>query len=248
MTKSYIRGGVILTLFLLFGWDEVGAQTKRTVFALDENSVVKDSTGRQISKIEFYEALISGNFQFKPIRDKTGEIIEFLLIRCDKKSNNTKLNVVSNSSCAPTVPYAVGMLAPDFSGRDLSDTVTYDFNFFKGRKVVVLHFWFTKCKPCIDELPDMNRLRERYKDRADIVFIAPTFEFKEPIDEFLAEHPFNYAILPEAYEAIKNYKVTAYPLNIIIDFDGRIAYISAGGMPGLEYLMDKKIRELLGMK
>ncbi|MFN8308610.1 MAG: TlpA disulfide reductase family protein [Chitinophagales bacterium] len=236
----------VLMAFLLAS--QLGqAQTTRSVFALDENSIIKDSTGRQITKIEFYEALVSGNFQFKPIKDRTGQIIEFLLVRCDRKNNNTQLNVVSNSGCAPTSAYTVGMLAPDFSGRDLSDTVTYDFNFFKGRKVVVLHFWFTKCKPCLDEIPDLNHLKERYRDRADIVFIAPTFELKEGIDEFLTEHRFDYAILPESYEAIKNYKVTAYPLNVIIDFEGRIAYISAGGLPGIEYLMDKKIRELLGM-
>jgi hypothetical protein len=78
--------------------------------------------------------------------------------------------------------------------------------------------------------------------------VAPTFEFPEVIDSFLTTHKFDYAILPEAYEAIKNYKAIAYPLNVIVDFDGRIAYVSAGGLPGIEYLLDKKIRDLLGMK
>jgi thiol-disulfide isomerase/thioredoxin len=220
----------------------------RTNYSVDENSIIKDSSGRQITKIEFYEAVVSGNYQFKPVKDKNGNTVEYLLIRCDKKDNNTKINISSSSQCAPTTVLHVGQLAPEFYGKDMSDTVTYDFNYYKGRKVVVLNFWFTTCVPCVKELPDLNRLYDRYKDRADIIFIAPTFEFAENIDSFLVNHPFNYNILPEAYEAIKNYKAIAYPLNVIIDFDGRLAYISAGGMPGIEYLLDKKIRDLLDIK
>ena len=222
-------------------------QVTRTPYSLDETAIIKDSTGRQITKIEFYEAVISGNYQFKPVKDKKGSTVEYLLIRCDKKSNNTKINISSSSQCVPTNILNVGQLAPEFYGTDMSDTVTYDYNYYKGRKVVVLNFWFTKCKPCVDEMPDLNRIKDRYKDRADIVFIAPTFDFPELIDSFLVSHPFSWAILPEAYEAIKNYKAISYPLNIVVDFDGRIAYISAGGLPGIEFLLDRKIKELLGI-
>jgi thiol-disulfide isomerase/thioredoxin len=242
----FMKNLLPLTLLLLF-CGMLHAQTTKTSYTLDENSIIKDSTGRQITKIEFYEAVVSGNYQFKPVKDKTGSIVEYMLIRCDKKDNNTKINFESSSQCAPTTVLTVGQLAPDFSGKDMSDTVTYDFNYYKGRKVVVLNFWFTTCPPCVAEIPDLNRLYDRYKDRADIVFIAPTFEFAENVDSFLVNHPFHYPILPEAYEAIKSYKAISYPLNVIIDFDGRIAYVSAGGLAGIEYLMDHKIRDLLGI-
>jgi thiol-disulfide isomerase/thioredoxin len=238
---------ILLVATLLVGHISMGQSSRGTPYSLDDKAVIRDSTGRQITKLEFYEAIVSGNFQFKPVKDKNGNTIEFILVRCDRKSNNTKISFVSTSQCAPTTALNVGQLAPEFFGNDLADTATYDFNYFKGRKIVVLNFWFTKCKPCIDEMQDLNRLHDRYKDRADVVFIAPTFEFSEAIDTFLTEHPFRYAILPEAYEALKNYKVIAYPLNVIIDFDGRIAYVSAGGLPGIEFLMDRKIKELLGM-
>lgn len=237
-----------LTLFLLLlPGVFIYAQVKTTNYTVDENSVIRDSTGRQITKIEFYEAVISGNYQFKPVKDKTGTIVEYLLIRCDKKENNQKISFSSSSQCAPTTALTVGQLAPDFSGKDMSDTVTYDLNYYKGRKVVVLNFWFASCAPCIHEIPDLNRLYDRYSDRADIVFVAPTFEFQEVIDSFLSKYHFKYPILPEAYEAIKNYKAIAYPLNVVIDFDGRIAFVSAGGLSGIEYLLDKKIRDLLGI-
>ncbi len=238
---------VPLVLSLLFCGMLHAQQVTKTNYSVDEHSIIRDSSGRLITKIEFYEAVVSGNYQFKPVKDKNGNTVEYLLIRCEKKDNTTKINFSSSSQCAPTTVLTVGQLAPEFYGKDMTDTVTYDFNYYKGRKIVVLNFWFTTCAPCVKELPDLNRIHERYKDRADIVFIAPTFEFAENIDSFLVEHPFSYSILPEAYEAIKNYKAIAYPLNVIIDFDGRIAFVSAGGLPGIEYLLDKKIRDLLGI-
>ena len=244
MTKHFL---FILFIYLCGMLHAQKQSVTRTAYSVDENSIIKDSTGRQITKIEFYEAVVSGNYQFKPVKDKQGNIVEYVLIRCDKKDNNTKITFQSSSQCAPNTGLTVGQLAPDFSGKDMNDSLTYDLNYYKGRKIVVLCFWFASCPPCIREVPKLNDLQKRYKDRADVVFIAPTFEFAESVDSFLEVHPFNYAILPEAYEAIKNYRVMAYPLNVIIDFEGRIAYVSAGGLDGIEYLLDRKIRDLLGI-
>jgi thiol-disulfide isomerase/thioredoxin len=29
--------------------------------------------------------------------------------------------------------------------------------------VIVLNFWFTQCKPCVAEFPELNELKEKYK-------------------------------------------------------------------------------------
>jgi len=44
-----------------------------------------------------------------------------------------------------------------------SDGQSKDLSAFKG-KVVVLDFWATWCGPCIRSMPNLKRLRERYKD------------------------------------------------------------------------------------
>ena len=236
----------LFLMILLYG--VLSAQTvTKTSYAVDENSIIRDSTGHRLTKIEFYQVVMSGDYQFKPVKDDRGVIKEFSLLRVPKAKNNTNLNIATTTTTAPTTFLKVGDEAPELSGTDMSDTVTYDLAYFKNRKVVVLNFWFSTCRPCIDEVEDLNRMKERYKDRADIVFIAPTFDYPEIVDSFLLKHPFNYAILPEAYQAVRNYRAVAFPLNIIVGFDGKIAYISAGGLPGIEYLMDRKIKELLNI-
>ncbi len=233
-------------LFALLACHVLSAQTvTKTSYAVDENSVIRDSTGHRLTKLEFYQVVMSGEYQFKPVRDDKGMIKEFTLLRVKKSENNTNLNVVSSSTSAPATGLKVGDDAPEISGTELSDSVNYDLTELKGQKVIVLNFWFSTCKPCIDEIEDLNRLRDRYKDRTDIVFIAPTFDYPEIADSFVAKHPFSYTVIPEAYEAVRMYKAVAFPLNVIIGLDGKIAYISAGGLPGIEYVMDRKIRELL---
>lgn len=233
-------------LFALLVCQVLSAQAvTRTSYAVDENSVIRDSTGHRLTKLEFYQVVMSGEYQFKPVKDDKGMIKEFTLVRVKKSENNTSLNVVASTTTAPATGLKVGDDAPEMSGADLIDSTVYDLSTLKGQKVVVLNFWFSTCRPCIDEIEDLNRLQDRYKDRKDIVFIAPTFDYPEIADSFIIKHPFNYIVLPEAYEAVRQYKAVAFPLNVIIGLDGKIAYISAGGLPGIEYVMDRKIRELL---
>lgn len=233
-------------LFALFACHVLSAQTvTKTSYAVDENSVIRDSTGHRLTKLEFYQVVMSGEYQFKPVKDDKGMIKEFTLVRVKKSENNTNLNVVASTTTAPATGLKVGDDAPEMTGADLVDSTIYDLAELKGQKVIVLNFWFSTCKPCIEEVEDLNRLQERYKDRKDIIFIAPTFDYPEIADSFLTRHPFHYIIIPEAYEAVRQYKAVAFPLNVIIGLDGKIAYVSAGGLPGIEYVMDRKIRELL---
>ena len=241
-----IKTVLSLSFAILFCTMLQAQNVKKTTFSVDENSIVKDSTGRRITKLEFYDAVVSGNYKFKPVKDKAGNIIEYLLVRSDSK-DNTKINFTASSTAPSSGGITVGQLAPEFSGRDMNDTATYDFNQYKGHKIVVLNFWFATCAPCITELPDLNRLYDRYKDRSDIVFIAPTFETKENVQTFLAAHPFHYPVLPDAMDAVRAYRAISFPLNIIIDKEGKVAYTSAGGLPGIEYLLDKKIKDLLAI-
>lgn len=52
----------------------------------------------------------------------------------------------------------------DFKGKDL-DGNDVDDSLFAQNKVTVVNFWFSGCKPCVDEMDDLDALNQRIKEQ-----------------------------------------------------------------------------------
>ena len=63
---------------------------------------------------------------------------------------------------------AVGESAPDLSYKMINSNEVGSLEELKG-KVVLINFWATWCPPCLDEMPDLNRLYAEYKDQGLVV-------------------------------------------------------------------------------
>ena len=57
---------------------------------------------------------------------------------------------------------AQGTAFPQFEGSDLEGNPV-DNSLFAGNAFTVVNFWFNGCKPCVQELDDLNALNERIK-------------------------------------------------------------------------------------
>ena len=57
---------------------------------------------------------------------------------------------------------AQGTAFPKFEGSDLEGNPV-DNSLFAGNAFTVVNFWFNGCKPCVQELDDLNALNERIK-------------------------------------------------------------------------------------
>ena len=55
-----------------------------------------------------------------------------------------------------------GSTFPQFEGKDL-DGNSVDSSLFANNAFTVVNFWFNGCKPCVQELDDLNALNERIK-------------------------------------------------------------------------------------
>ena len=115
-----------------------------------------------------------------------------------------------------------GTIISELAFEDLEGK-KYDLESLKG-KVIVLNFWFTKCKPCIAEFPDLNKLKEKFKS-TPVEFCAVTCNNKETVAEFLLKHKLDFTIVPNANGMINTFKIPHYPFNIVIDKEGKIEYI-----------------------
>ena len=65
----------------------------------------------------------------------------------------------------------IAVPAPEFAFANV-DTGEEDRLSHYAGKVVILNFWATWCAPCLDEIPDLNRLQREYPDDLAIISIS----------------------------------------------------------------------------
>lgn len=66
-----------------------------------------------------------------------------------------------------------GQKAPDFVSVDMNGT-EYNLENLRG-KIVVINLWATWCVPCVEEMPMLNNMVNKFKGK-DVVFLGATSE------------------------------------------------------------------------
>ncbi|MDA8595216.1 MAG: TlpA family protein disulfide reductase [Flavobacteriaceae bacterium] len=107
-------------------------------------------------------------------------------------------------------------------------------------KPTLVNFWFTKCAPCIDEMPVLNRIKKDYQDRFN--FVAITYETQEAVDQFMQTHDFDFDQYADQQTLIDQIGIQAYPKNIILDAEGRVQKV----MSGIAYIQDENKNLIIG--
>ena len=116
-----------------------------------------------------------------------------------------------------------GTIIDELNLEDLNNE-KHTLNTLKG-KVIVLNFWFIQCKPCIEEFPDLNELKEHFKNQP-VEFFAVTFNKKEALNTFFKNHKLDFTIIHSNMKLIKKFGIPHYPFFIIIDKNGEIDYFN----------------------
>ena len=104
------------------------------------------------------------------------------------------------------------------------DAQVYDTSNFDN-KVVLLNFWATWCPPCVEELPSLNRLQERYAEE-DLLVVSVDFrETPQEMSNFLAQTPVDFPVLMDLDGRVSlDWGVFSFPSSFIIDRKGQIRY------------------------
>lgn len=114
----------------------------------------------------------------------------------------------------------IGQNLPEFNLKDINGNPVNSKNLLG--KPVVVNLWFTTCGPCIEEMPDLNKLRKEYKD-SDVIFIAITFDTKISVLNFLKKRNFDFTIIPGA-KSYCDYITQLYPVTFFVDRKGIIRF------------------------
>jgi len=137
------------------------------------------------------------------------------------------------------INYDVGKIVSSFNYTDINGNNLKSEN-LKG-KIIVLNFWATSCGPCILEMPELNKLVEKYKDK-NVVFIAPiVFANNESVKQFLLKNPFNYQIV---LIDSKDYDITSFPTHIIINQELNVVEKLVGANPENIVKLENVLNEL----
>jgi peroxiredoxin len=97
-------------------------------------------------------------------------------------------------------------------------------------KVVFLNFWATWCPPCKAEMPSMERLHRRYRDRGfTILAVSIDGGSDRPVREFVKTHGLTFLIgLDPNVEVANLYGVRALPSTFLIDRSGDTVAVALG--------------------
>ena len=97
-------------------------------------------------------------------------------------------------------------------------------------KVVLVNFWATWCEPCIEEMPSMQRLRERLARRPFEILAVNHQEGRPRIRAFLDKVAVGYPIVRDTDGGVaRAWKVRIFPSSFVVDAQGIIRLQLIGG-------------------
>ncbi|SIT89605.1 TlpA family protein disulfide reductase [Pontibacter indicus] len=108
---------------------------------------------------------------------------------------------------------------------------------YKGR-VVVLNVWATWCKPCIEEMPSMDRLQQLHPDKIAVVTVSD--EEMEKLLKFRSRQTYAFTYL-KANTPLANQQLTVFPTTYILNPEGEIKEIYLGGQAWDSEKMQQKL-------
>ena len=185
---------------------------------------------------------------------KTIRGIEEEIAKLEKEIATSASSSSSSSSSADSAGVFHSFKGKDLDGNDV------DENLFSKNKVTVVNFWFSGCKPCVEELSKLNELNDKIKKMGGEVVGINTDTLDDNQDgikeakDILKSQGVSYKNLTFASDStVGKYagNIIAFPTTVLVDKGGNI--ISEPFMGGIndqanyEQLM-KQIQSILDQK
>lgn len=110
-------------------------------------------------------------------------------------------------------------------------------------KVVLLDFWEVWCGPCLESMPKVAQLYEKFKEKGLAVYgIINDIKQLESSKRFVAKHSeIGFPMLVGNDKLKKDYMVNAVPQYVIIDKKGKVSFISLGFSDQIEREIEKAL-------
>ena len=115
-------------------------------------------------------------------------------------------------------PPRIGTAAPDFIVQDADRKV--ELRDFRG-KTVVLNFWATWCPPCVEEMPSLVQLEQRFGNKGITVVGVSVDVDADAYHKFLKDYKVDFLTVRDPdQKSSRLYGTFKYPETYIIDRNG----------------------------
>jgi len=230
---------------IAFRWPEgrgylflIGGNPQRGTLELDDRSLTvvlvdADITGEYGSEGDFYAVDWDGD---GVIHAERGDHERFAIHEAftlgetsyapDHISpDGTSMEFTPASYVPPKHPLVPGHPAPAFAFEDYLSGEEIALSDLSGQ-VVLIDFWATWCPPCMDTLPDIVALYDRYSDRGFELIGVSLDTDESSLRQVLLGHEIRW---PQAFDGLgwdtsiaQLYRVTAIPALFLLDHEGNI--------------------------
>ena len=140
-----------------------------------------------------------------------------------------------------------GRKAPNFVLENLEgDFVELDQEIGEGP--ILLSFWATWCKPCIEELAEFKKLYNDYKDKGFKLLAISTDSERTvaKVKPFVKSKSYDFPVLYDTSgDVARIYYARAVPFTVLIDDKGAIVYTHLGYMRGDEQVVNTKVKDMI---
>jgi peroxiredoxin len=225
-----IKNQILIAFVLLLLGSPAFSQVKFD----DPLTIIRDPDGKTLTKEDINDIMKSGKkFSMSSIKkgDTTVYHLKYLSEEDQKKSQNHKEDLIKQLEDNPLKPFSLKKM----NGETVSESG------IKG-KVTVMNFWYTGCRPCIREMPDLNKLVDKYGETVN--FLAPAFDTRDEVQAFLNKSEFKYESLPDSKTFNESLGINVYPTHLIIDKEGIVRKVIFGANDDIYEQIEEALNNL----
>ena len=148
-------------------------------------------------------------FSLRPFRPASGKI------------------VIGPDACYRQIPNGGREKLDQLEGSELKemlgDAYTEQLHNQLAGKVVLVEFWGTWCGPCLNFLPELTRLHEKYAEHGFEILAIHSKAGAETVDQYLKENPRPWLNLVDRQGTFQNsFAVPSFPSTYVFGADGKM--------------------------
>ena len=177
------------------------------------------------------------------------------LFACNKKNNPGDTNKVEEKEKTTATAIELEKMPIenfDFQTMDILDgNVIKSEEFYKEKPLTLVNVWGTFCGPCKEEMPDLAKLYDEYKDKMNFLGVVVDTNVSmdtnvEEAQQIIKDSGVNYKnIMPNPTTEDTLVNITAMPTTFFVNSDGKVlgGFVGKADKDSLKATIDKILEE-----